>query len=475
MNYEKLIKSPRIWIMIIFLIISVIAIRPTIVPNADGTFDIETSIKKGLDLEGGVRALLEPDQKDSDTLNLARATLQTRVNALGLTETKIQIISGKYIQVEIAGKTETELREILEKQGMFEAKIKRHITIKETSASFKIDGNAYNISIDNDTIIIDGNTLSLNDTSSVEGLPFAYTNNTGNELTLEFDIFTGNDVKAILRDSQYTRIGQSGDKWKFQFGIVLSPDAAKNFAKVTKDMATASGGYLAEDIDFYLDNELVDSLKIGSGLKGQPTTEIIISGPGDTKEDATNNMLTLQAILESGALPTTMKMIKIETISPTLGEQFTKSAIMAVMLSLLVISIIIYIRYRDPAIVIPIIITALSEVILILGFASITKWTIDLAAIAGIIAAVGTGVDDQIIITDESKYNKILMNFAQRLKNAFFIIFTAFFTTVAAMFPLLFIGAGGIKGFALTTIVGVTIGVIITRPAYAKVIELLRE
>jgi len=32
-----------------------------------------------------------------------------------------------------------------------------------------------------------------------------------------------------------------------------------------------------------------------------------------------------------------------------------------------------------------------------------------------------------------------------------------------------------LKGFALTTIVGVTIGVFITRPAYAKMLEVLME
>ena len=299
---------------------------------------------------------------------------------------------------------------------------------------------------------------------------------TETQIILDFNIFTGEDVKTILRDSQHTRVWQGGQNWKFQFGIVISPQAAKRFAKITKDIPIdINDGYLKEDIDLYLDKILVDSLKIGSGLRGQTSTDIIISGPGESKLDATTKMLNLQAILESGALPTPVKVIKIETISPTLGEQFAESAVIAVILSIVVVSIIIFIRYRDPIIVVPIIITAFSEVIIILGFAALSKWTIDLAAIAGIIAAVGTGVDDQIIITDESKFTKVIMSLEQKMKNAFFIIFTAFFTTVAAMTPLLFIGAGGIKGFALTTIIGVTIGVIVTRPAYAKFIEIIKE
>jgi preprotein translocase subunit SecD len=39
--------------------------------------------------------------------------------------------------------------------------------------------------------------------------------------------------------------------------------------------------------------------------------------------------------------------------------------------------------------------------------------------------------------------------------------------------PLLFAGAGLLKGFALTTILGISIGVFITRPAYAAAVEIL--
>jgi len=52
------------------------------------------------------------------------------------------------------------------------------------------------------------------------------------------------------------------------------------------------------------------------------------------------------------------------------------------------------------------------------------NWNLDLAAIAGILAAVGTGVDDQIVITDEAlKGARVARNWKSRMKNAFFIIF----------------------------------------------------
>ena len=59
------------------------------------------------------------------------------------------------------------------------------------------------------------------------------------------------------------------------------------------------------------------------------------------------------------------------------------------------------------------------------------------------------------------------------IKRAFFIILVAYATTVAAMLPLLKAGAGLLTGFAVVTIMGVTIGVLITRPAFASLIEKL--
>ena len=120
----------------------------------------------------------------------------------------------------------------------------------------------------------------------------------------------------------------------------------------------------------------------------------------------------------------------------------------------------------------------LAEVWLLLGFAALIRWNLDLAALAGIIVAAGTGVDDQIVITDETLHERDAksLTWKEKLKKAFFIIFVAYAATVVAMIPLLFAGAGLLKGFAFTTIVGVSFGVLITRPAFAAVVEwLVRE
>ena len=111
-----------------------------------------------------------------------------------------------------------------------------------------------------------------------------------------------------------------------------------------------------------------------------------------------------------------------------------------------------------------------SEVIIILGIASLIQWNLDLASIAGILATIGTGFDDQIVILDEAK-QKTILSLKQRLKRAFAIIMGAYFTALVSLLPLIWAGAGLFKGFAITTIIGISIGVFITRPAFSEVIR----
>ena len=144
---------------------------------------------------------------------------------------------------------------------------------------------------------------------------------------------------------------------------------------------------------------------------------------------------------------------------------------------MIAVSIVIFIRYRDLKISLPVILISSSEILIILGLASLIKYNLDLAAIAGILAAVGTGVDDQIVIADEILKGKkeLVSSFKEKIKRAFFVIMVAWATGLASMLPLFWAGAGLLTGFALTTILGISIGVFITRPAFAAIVEALEE
>lgn len=403
----------------------------------------KSNILLGLDLAGGTRVLLQPEVEegkvtDQDITDLI-TVLDNRLNVYGLSDLKIRSAKdwegNKFILVEIAGASREEVRDLVEEQGVFEAKI-------------------------GDEVVFEGGKKDITFVCRNDG--------------------TCSGIKPPCTKSQ--------DGWycKFEFVIHLSADAARKHAEVTKDIpiniSESGSEYLSKTIDFYLDGNEVDRLQISADLKGKEATGIAISGPGNGQTEseaygsALENMNRLQTILITGSLPLKLNVVKLDTISPIVGQNFAKNSVVVGLFALLVVVIVLSVKYRKVKIVIPVLMTSLCEVFLILGFAAFVKWNFDLASIAGVIAAIGTGVDDQIIITDEvlgGHAQNIYVNIKARVKRAFFTIFAACATTIAAMIPLWNAGAGLIRGFAVTTIVGVLIGVLITRPTYGKVIETL--
>ncbi|MCR4335313.1 MAG: hypothetical protein NUV57_02130 [archaeon] len=204
-------------------------------------------------------------------------------------------------------------------------------------------------------------------------------------------------------------------------------------------------------------------------------SQLLITGSAISSEDAANELKALEVLLDTGSLPIGIKSISKETISPLLGNEFLNSALMIGIIGLIIVALVVFFRYRNFSLVIPILITGTSEIILILGFASLIRYNLDLAAVAGILAAVGTGVDHQIIITDELLRGELVAggSFVNRTKKAFFIIMAAASTTIVTMLPIIIFsfGLGKLRGFAITIVVGVLIGVLITRPAFSILAE----
>ena len=396
----------------------------------------KTRLKTGIDLQGGTRVLLKPDTRLSQTdMGLLIANMDKRLNLFGLSDVTIREVSDfdgqQFVMVEMASLNQKEIKDLISKQGRFEAKI-------------------------------------------------------GNE-----SIFEGTDVRSVCRSSQCSGIDvyaggcqPSGSEWvcPHYFTITLNREGAEKQAEVTKSIPAVQG-YLSEPLSLYLDDELVEELQISESLKGVPESTIQISGSasGGDKSSASENaiaeMRQLQTILISGSLPAKLEIVKTDTVSPVLGEEFSRNALITGFVAIVAVMVLLMVVYRKFIISIPIMITSLLELFLLLGVAAAIGWSIDLAGIAGIIAAIGTGVNDQIIITEEAFKGSArkLRSWKDKLKSAFSVILGAYFTLLFAMIPLFIIGAGLLRGFAATTIIGITVGVLVTRPVYAKIIEILTE
>jgi preprotein translocase subunit SecD len=388
----------------------------------------KTKIKTGLDLRGGSRALVKADVdlSESQLQDLVEVS-RNRFNVYGLSDVQIKGVSdfegNRFMLVEVAGASPDDLQTLIGQQGKFEARI------------------------GNQTVFTGGediNDVCRNDASCA----------------------------AVIGCSEISE----GWACNFAFTIFLSSNAARKHADITREIPLdPSGQYLQESLFLYVDDSEVDSLLISANLKGQLTSEISIqgSGQGSTRdlalEDARSRMNELQTILITGSLPYKLEIVKLDSISPTLGGNFIYLLLLAGSSAIVVVSIIVFFRYRRLKASLALLITSFSELLIILGFASLIGWNLDLPSIAGILATIGTGVDQQIVILDEAS-KRAGIGIKQRMKRALFVIMTAYLTSVFALIPLWWAGAGLFKGFAFTTILGITAGVLITRPAFAQII-----
>ncbi|MDR3291366.1 MAG: preprotein translocase subunit SecD [Methanobrevibacter sp.] len=376
-------------------------------------------ISQGLDLKGGSLVQLQLEHPvDKDTMDIVTNVIDKRLNTFGVKDVKVRSSGDQLVVIEMAGVTAAEVEKLIGNPGIFEAQI------------------------DNVTVL------------------------------------SGTDIEKVEAPVI------EGTGWRVPFTITT--EGAKKFA----DNAKGKAGH---KVYMYLDGNLTDKNppELDAGLaNGEPSKTVQVQGSANSREEASTKSNELYVILKSGSIPVKVNIIGSNTISPELGEKFLWGAIIAGLLSIISISALIFIRYKKPFLAIPIMITSVSEVLIVMGIASVIKWNIDLAAIVGLIASIGTGVDDQIIITDEvlhhdssDKSKKAERRRKARtrmnVKNALFIIFASAGTLIAAMLPLVYVGfargssgIGVLAGFAFTTILGVLVGIFITRPVYAKFIEL---
>ena len=353
----------------------------------------------------------------TETRDLTKSILSDKLNSFGLKDIPVRTVGEDYILIDFAGIDLATAKEIAEKPGKFEIRIQT----------------------------------------------------------------TGNETQHVLYGDSIVSVGIPGfvdNQWHTLF--TLNEKGARALQKVALETGAV------DDPESHYLNMYLDDVKIyGAPLSYDAAAKLrdapIYSWEASTGTDeaAKTEAKTLQVHLRSGALPVNVVLVGSGHVDAGLGAQFKTASVIAGLISLVAVAAVVYFRYRRPEILVPMIGTSISEIIMILGFAALIKWQLDLAAIAGIIASIGTGIDHLIIITDEvlqeGKLPSTKKVFSSRISKAFVIILGAASTVIIAMSPLVVMGFGTLKGFAIVTIIGIFIGVIVARPVYGVVIQELLE
>lgn len=347
------------------------------------------------------------------TRDETKKILEDKLNKLGIKEIPIRTVGDNYVLIDLAGVDITTAREIAAKPGKFEIRIQ----VKGNETEHVLYGNE-----------ITGVGVPEKERDGAWGVSFVLSD----------------AGAAALRDAA------------LQYGAVTNPGA--------------------HNLIMYLDENIVFNAplapELAKNIQSIPVKNLVArTGLG---EDGQNKARDLQIHLRAGALPVNVEVLGSGQVSAELGSKFKEQVLIAGIIALILVAIVVGLRYKQPNIIIPMLATSFSEVIIILGFTALVGFQLDLATITGIIAVIGTGIDHLIIITDEVLAGGAMPPskvYQSRLTKAFAIIFSAAATVLVAMSPLLVMGFGALKGFAVITIVGVLIGVFIARPAYAVIIQ----
>lgn len=368
------------------------------------------NIRTGIDIRGGVSAILEPDidkgtlsaEEIDKGLESAKTILGKRLDARNIFDRSINIDSvNDRIIVEIpwaAGETNFNPQDTINELG------------KTALLTFQ--------EVDKDKIDEFGQYLP-----------------------------TG---KIVLQGTQVKDANPAPDQQSGGWVVVLEldPSGVESFAEAT-------GRLVNEPIAIFMDDQFISAPTVSQKIDGG---NAIITGQADATEAA-----ELAATIRSGSLPFRLVATKVDSISPQLGEGAMNVAVKAGIVGFILICILMLLVYRLPGLIANIGLFALA-VLTILSVAW-TQISITLPGIGGIILAIGMGVDANCVIferiKEELRDGKTLRSAVdQGFHRAFAAVVDSNVTTLITAVVLYALGSGPIKGFAMTLGIGVAISFI---------------
>ncbi len=199
-----------------------------------------------------------------------------------------------------------------------------------------------------------------------------------------------------------------------------------------------------------LDNEIITAPRINEPILGGSG----VIGGGYTYETASQ----LVILLNAGALPATLTPVEQRTVSASLGRDQIESGTLAIVIGFAAVIVFMLAAYGIFGVFSTL--ALLVNVVLILGGLSGLGMTLTLPGIAGIILTIGMAVDANVLIferiREESRHGRTPANAIQAgYERALAAILDANITTFIAAAVLFMLGAGPVRGFAVTLGVGI--------------------
>lgn len=327
-----------------------------------GSYQRDVKTQLGLDLVGGVQALLEADlpadvEVSVENMQTAKKIIEDRVNGLGVSEAVVQLAGDRRILVELPGQQDPEeALSIIKDTALLEFVDFGEFSSQEVS-------QLVHTNIKTDYKNSDDENVSINSNPDEH---------------IFHTVMTGAAIKQV--GVTKNALG------KYLVVFELTPEGSRIFQEYTTNN---TGKILA----IVLDNEVISAPRI---------EEPIIGGRGSISGDFTResaNNLSIQ--LKYGALPVPLKVVQIETIGPTLGEDSLDKSLVAGIIGLSVVMLFMALYYRLLGVI-----ADLALILYALMTFALYRWipvTLTLPGIAGFVLSIGVAVDANVLIFERMK------------------------------------------------------------------------
>ena len=250
---------------------------------------------------------------------------------------------------------------------------------------------------------------------------------------------SGDVVTSSKADVDHNRIGSAEP----QVSMSMNQEGAQIWARLTKES-------IGRSIAIVLDGVVYSAPNVNNEITGGQSS---ISG-NFTIEEAND----LANVLNSGKMETSVVIEQENVVGPTLGKASIQAGIISFAIALVLLMVYMCLAYGF----IPGMIANLALIVnsfFTLGILASFNAVLTLSGIAGLVLTLGMAVDANVLINErikeELRHGKGMTRaIADGYGNAFSAIFDSNLTTIITGVVLFYFGAGPIRGFATTLIIG---------------------
>ena len=391
---------------------------------------LQDVVPLGLDLQGGVRLVLEPEgieamDADAQTEVIDRiiTIFNNRVDSYGLSNTEIRRFGGERILVSLPGATDPEeARRLIGQTAMLE--FRRVVEAGESSLDNLIPSSS------SEELLLDRKDIPYIVERSVA--------------------LTGGALSdANVRVSQ--QLATMGTNY---IQLVFNQEGAEQFAALMLDMEVGEGLAIVLDGTIYSAPVISESIREAAAKGWRDVRDSTTITGQFTADDAK----LLAVVLRAGALPVAVTVVEESTIGPTLGSDSIRRGMMTIAIGFVLILVYMMLYYRVLGVVANL--ALLLNMLIVFGALVLFNAVLTLPGIAGIILTIGMTVDANVIIfervkeerrTGKSPLAAVRAGFEKSLST----LLDANITTLLTAVILLLLGTGPIRGFAITLGIGV--------------------